>query len=45
MTAAADLCAHARIAPQLRDAALKLVGGADVLFKKVKPPGDTTLYT
>lgn len=42
MTAAADLCAHARIAPTLRNAALNLVG-AD-LYKKVKPPGDTTLY-
>lgn len=43
VTAAADLCAHARIAPTLRNAALNLVG-AD-LYKKVKPPGDTTLYS
>lgn len=42
VTAASDLCAHVNIAPQLRDAALKLVG-AD-LYKKVKAPGDTSLY-
>jgi hypothetical protein len=43
VTAAADLCAHARIAHVLRNAALNLVG-SDV-YKKIKPPGDTSLYT
>lgn len=43
VTGAADLCAHVRIAPALRNAALNLVG-AD-LYKKVKPPGDTSLHT
>lgn len=42
VTAASDLCAHARIAPALRNAALNLVGTDP--YKKVKPPGDTTLY-
>jgi hypothetical protein len=42
VTAAADLCAHARIAPALRNAALTLVGTDP--YKKVKPPGDTTLF-
>ena len=43
VTAAADLCAHVRIQPALRNAALTLVGSD--LYKKVKPPGDTSLYT
>lgn len=43
MTAAADLCGHVRIAPALRNAALNLVGSD--LYKKVKPPGDTSLHT
>lgn len=43
VTAATDLCAHVRIAPNLRNAALNLVG-AD-LYKKIKPPGDTSLYS
>lgn len=43
MTAAADLCKHANIQPVLRNAALNLVGSD--LYKKIKPPGDTSLYT
>lgn len=42
VTAQSDLWAHASIQPQLRNAALTLQG-SDV-YKKVKPPGDTTLY-
>jgi hypothetical protein len=42
VTAAADLCGHVRIAPALRSAALTLVGSD--LYKKIKPPGDTSLY-
>lgn len=41
MTARSDVWAAARISPILRDAALTL-RGAD-LWRKVRPPGDTTL--
>ncbi|WIA39677.1 hypothetical protein OEZ86_005742 [Tetradesmus obliquus] len=42
VTAQSDLWAHARITPTLRNAALTLQ--ASDVYKKVKPPGDTTLY-